>query len=171
MTQGITDFAVKVYMLAQIRAIVTGMERVTRAAIRSVATDSLRLAAPVLRALRKGDSIALQTVEDVYIDLDKLVTRETRTGGSLPTVTTASTAGKEKRGATLDPSAGGPRPTVQKAAGGKPPAHKHRTTTPQGGLPEIVARGRQKKIAAYESLNQAGHVRPATEFLNWEGQP
>ena len=43
-TQGITDFAVKVYMLAQMRAIVTGIERITENIIRSVAADSLRLA-------------------------------------------------------------------------------------------------------------------------------
>jgi hypothetical protein len=65
-TQGITDFAVKVYMLAQVRAIATGKEAVTENIIRSVAKDSLRLAQPILSALKTGDIRFLQSVEDVH---------------------------------------------------------------------------------------------------------
>ena len=43
-SQGITDFAVKLYMLAQARAIVRDDETFSPALIRSVAKDSLRLA-------------------------------------------------------------------------------------------------------------------------------
>ena len=64
-TQGITDLAVKVYMLAQIRAMTTGRERVTPALIQSVATDSLRLAQPMLAALRSGDPMKLAQFEDI----------------------------------------------------------------------------------------------------------
>jgi hypothetical protein len=73
-SQGITDFAVKAYMLAQIRAITSGVEAVTENIIRSVAADSLRLANPVLSALRKGDKRALLNVEDVHpISLDPYI--------------------------------------------------------------------------------------------------
>jgi hypothetical protein len=64
-TQGITDLAVKVYMLAQIRAMTTGRERVTAALIHSVAADSLRLAQPMLAALRSGDRMKLAQFEDI----------------------------------------------------------------------------------------------------------
>ncbi len=43
-TQGITDLAVKVYMLAQIRAMTVGQEQLHEMVIRSVSADSLRLA-------------------------------------------------------------------------------------------------------------------------------
>lgn len=167
-TQGITDFAIKVYMLAQIRAIATGMERLTGAAIRSVAADSLRLATPVLQALRMGNSIALQTVEDVYIDFDRLATQETRMGASPPAGTTVSTPGKGESEEAVGSSADGPQPAVQNAAEDELPAHKNRTTASQRSLLEVVTCGKQRKAVAYESLNQAGYIRPATEFLNLE---
>lgn len=64
-TQGITDLAVKVYMLAQIRAMTTGRERVTAMLIHSVVSDSLRLAQPMLQALRSGDRMKLAQFEDI----------------------------------------------------------------------------------------------------------
>jgi hypothetical protein len=68
-TQGITDFACKVYMLAQVRAIVTARspedEIITTDIIRSVARDSLRQAQPVLSALRRGDDQHLSAVPDI----------------------------------------------------------------------------------------------------------
>lgn len=70
-SQGITDFVVKLFMLAQIRAIVSGQERLTPDIIRSVAADSLQFAAPALSALRRGDRAALQQFEDIEpLDLE-----------------------------------------------------------------------------------------------------
>lgn len=69
-TQGITDFAVKLYMLAQIRAIVTGVEKLTPNLLRSVARDSLQTAQPFLQALRKGDYTRLPNFEDIIQPLD-----------------------------------------------------------------------------------------------------
>ena len=58
-------------MLAQIRAIVSGQEKVTPNIIRSVAADSLQFAAPALSALRRGDRAALQQFEDIEpLDLE-----------------------------------------------------------------------------------------------------
>jgi len=66
-TQGITDLAVKLLMVAQHRAISTGIERLTANIIRSVARDSFRLVAPVLAALRNQDFLALSHMEDVFL--------------------------------------------------------------------------------------------------------
>lgn len=75
--QGIADFAVKVYMLAQARAIATGKELITEAIIRSVARDSLRQAQDVLSLLRKGDKRKLVRYEDVLpIDVGPLLEAE-----------------------------------------------------------------------------------------------
>jgi hypothetical protein len=72
-TQGITDFAAKVFMLAQARAITTskdGKEELTRNIIRSVALDSLQQAQPVLEALRNGDQQRLEAYDDMrHLDI------------------------------------------------------------------------------------------------------
>jgi hypothetical protein len=58
-SQGITDLAVKVYMLAQIEAITRAEkdeeEEVTKDLIESVAQDRLRYMQRFLNALRKND--------------------------------------------------------------------------------------------------------------------
>lgn len=76
-TQGITDFAAKVFMLAQSRAITTsgdGREELTPEIIRSVAADSLRAAQPVLRALKMGDTPTLDQYEDMRpIDINPYI--------------------------------------------------------------------------------------------------
>lgn len=69
-SQGITDIAVKLYMLAQARAITSEKETITASIITSVAKDSLRLVRPVLQALRNNNTDALTRVEDVYVNID-----------------------------------------------------------------------------------------------------
>lgn len=67
--QGITDFAVKLYMLSQIRAISQGIEIITPALIRSVASDSLESAKPFLYSLRTRDFSSLANYEDVIVPI------------------------------------------------------------------------------------------------------
>ena len=65
-TQGIADYAIKVFCMAQWRAISTGRERLTPAMIRSVAKDGFKSARNVLKALREGKSTAvIGQLEDV----------------------------------------------------------------------------------------------------------
>lgn len=64
-SQGITQYLVLLYKLAQIRAIATGCEEVTPALIRTVAADSLNQARPVLQSLAKGNSAVLERFGDV----------------------------------------------------------------------------------------------------------
>ena len=65
-TQGITDLAVKAYMLAQERAIETGKELITAAVIRSVCKDKFRMLQPALEALKGKTKNALARFEDAY---------------------------------------------------------------------------------------------------------
>ena len=87
---GITDFAVKLYMLAQARAIMRDDVNITPGLIRSVAKDSLRLAAPILQALRTKDMRLLQGVEDVFpLDVERILAESensVRTMGRLETL-------------------------------------------------------------------------------------
>jgi len=167
-TQGITDFAVKVYILAQVRAIVSGVERVTSAVIRSVAADSLRLAAPVLEALKRRDNLALQRVEDVYIDLDTLIDQEISMRSSTSRADTAPSTSLEQ-GANADQTPGPAGSELEKVGVGEPSKRKQgRSSSPDGLLTSL---DRQDNMSAYEVLQQAGFMRPATEFLQLEVHP
>lgn len=65
-TQGITDFAVKVFMFAQERAIDSNKEIVSANIIRSVAADKIRIPRSVIHALKANDVRALERYEDLY---------------------------------------------------------------------------------------------------------
>ena len=133
--QGITDFAVKLYMLAQIRAISTGLERVTATVIKSVARDSLQTAQPFLQALRSGDYTHLPNFEDIIQPLDYAKLAEEQ--------------------AKRNPKPEAKEPTIQKRQSLK--------KIPDGGLLKIFRdRG---KVCGYEALKENGAIAPKNEFL------
>jgi hypothetical protein len=77
-TQGITDLAVKAYMLAQERAIET-KELVTASIIRSVCRDKFRILRPALEALKSKTKNALTRFEDAYPQfLEKFIKESTK---------------------------------------------------------------------------------------------
>jgi hypothetical protein len=80
-TQGITDFAAKVYMFAQERAIDSGKEVLTAGIIRSAAKDKLRIPRDVLQALKTKDKRVLEQYEDLYHEAFKSYLHEQ--GGSV----------------------------------------------------------------------------------------
>lgn len=182
-TQGITDFAVKVYMLAQIRAIATGKEAVTESIIRSVAKDSLRLAQPILSALKTGDIRFLQSVEDVHpIDITSFIEeaqKATKIVGRLrssPTI--QKSLGKDKEQDEVDhQNSDSDSPTVESATGltslatpsqnatQKKQRKSRKTVSGKDDLMKIVALGAERRIAAYESLKHEGYIRHATEYI------
>ncbi len=96
-SQGITDLAVKIYMLVQVRAITHGDdESISDAVIRSVAYDSLRFANPILEALRSGDILELQKFDDVPpIDIEPFIQEGLR---RQPTARTKSESSKHSDG-------------------------------------------------------------------------
>jgi hypothetical protein len=72
-SQGILDIAIKIYVIAQFRAIALGEnEVITEDIIRRVAKDSLRLVRPMLDALRSGDSKRIAQYQDIVpIDIQR----------------------------------------------------------------------------------------------------
>ncbi len=64
-SQGIIDIAVKLYAMAQIKAIADGTETITVHTIKEVAAEKLRLVKPMLDALRSGDKRKLLMYEDI----------------------------------------------------------------------------------------------------------
>jgi Bacterial TniB protein len=187
-TQGITDLAVKVYMLAQVRAITRGDddssdESITEALIRSVAYDSLRLVNPILEALRSGNILDLQKVDDVLpIDIepfiqealrnyhaqsepnpsstsDETYQEETKTPEQQPKTTPENTSGQKRR----SPS------SIAAKAKGSQRSTKDAAAKPQGDLLEAVSQEIKKNGAAYDALLKAGYFKPTGEKLPKEG--
>jgi len=64
-SQGIIDIAVKLYAMAQIKAIADGTEIITVKIIKEVAQEKLRLVKPMLAALRSGDVKKLMQYDDI----------------------------------------------------------------------------------------------------------
>jgi hypothetical protein len=185
-TQGITDFAVKVYMLAQVRAISTGKEAVTENIIRSVAKDSLRLAQPILSALKTGDIRFLQSVEDVYpVDITSFLEeaqKSTKIVGRLrssPTIQNSLKGNEEdveihpQNPVSDSPATETELTSIKVTSPSQPETKKsqgkrRRTPSVKEGLMKVVAFESQRGIAAYEALKQGGYIRPATEYLRQE---
>lgn len=159
-SQGITDFVVKLYMLAQARAIAARTEKVTVGLIRSTAQECLRLARPVLEALKRNDFRALQRMEDVYIDfqgfLDTVVqTSDAQQRGAeipegnlapaAPPPSSSSTSGEmdqDTKLSTGEPGLASPgesalpgagTPVVGGGAGDEKPSPKRKSTTSKKG--------------------------------------
>lgn len=66
-SQGITDVAIKLFMLAQYRAIHTGTEQLTVGLIKAVARENLKPIKPMLDALKNNVKEELNNFEDIYL--------------------------------------------------------------------------------------------------------
>ena len=185
-TQGITDFAVKVFMLAQILAIASKKETLTKGIFESVANDSLRLAKPVLDAMREGNLEDLSEIEDVQpIDFEKALrkqrdeqrnaTRQAMTySSSAPSLASAApqvpigfedepNSGAVAETATPDqiPVIDATKPTGKKTAR---PNRQRGNSVQNGGIVAVVEEGCKRKVGAHSALAQANLLAPASEY-------
>jgi hypothetical protein len=175
-SQGIVDFAVKAYQLAQFRAIASGEEVVTEELIRSVALDSFSFADDVLRALREKDWEKLRTVEDVaLVDMERYYKRaleeeRLRRGADADAEEELE---DNKTDAPSEASIGKEEaPSSKKDAAKKRSPKKRRKSRckdidhlPEDDLRRIIYQAREEDIAPYAALQQAGCLRPVMEFL------
>jgi hypothetical protein len=71
LSQGVLDIVVKLFVLAQVRAIFTRTERITAKLLRQVYEDELKPVHPMLAALRSGDPEQIQEYSDLCMpDID-----------------------------------------------------------------------------------------------------
>lgn len=76
-SQGIIDIAVKLYVLAQIKAIADGTETISSATIREVAAEKLMLVKPMLDALRSGNRKRILQFGDIRpISIDDYISAQ-----------------------------------------------------------------------------------------------
>jgi len=73
-SQGIVDVAVKLYLLAQARAIDSGIEKITPQLIQKVAKEDLKMLQPMLEALKSGNPGDIAKYEDIVpMDIDEYI--------------------------------------------------------------------------------------------------
>lgn len=74
LSQGIMDVVIKLFVLSQIRAVVTGTERITPNIMKAVYQDELKPIHPMMEALRSGDPSKIARYSDLTIpDIDKKI--------------------------------------------------------------------------------------------------
>lgn len=74
LSQGIMDVVIKLFVLSQIRAVVTGIERITATLMKKVYEDELKPIHPMISALRSGDADKIAEYSDLMIpDMDKKI--------------------------------------------------------------------------------------------------
>lgn len=74
LSQGVLDIVVKLFILAQLRAIATRTERITVQLLKKVYQDELKPVHPMISALRSGDSELIMQYSDLTIpDMDKKI--------------------------------------------------------------------------------------------------
>jgi hypothetical protein len=170
-SQGIADIAIKLYFLAQIRAIERKTERVTADLIRKTAEVSLRSVQEPLHALRSGNKVLLQKYEDIQpIDLEGAVWQALRHIG-----TSSSESHKSKAVEDVTDEAkktgeeGGATEVKQESqtfhSEGNKEKSKERAEKRETGLLEAVVEAREHGITAYDALKKEGFIRAARENL------
>ena len=142
-TQGIADFAIKVYLLAQMRAVTTGLEAITEGLIHSVGQDALAPATKVLKALRDRNPVALRDLPDIHpLDIAKFLD-EARS--KLASGVTAHRRQKVEMSDSAVPDLASPEAPVASLA-------RRRSKTTAGGSPQ-------------QDFSLDGYGRSAQEFL------
>lgn len=179
---GIVDFAVKLFLLAQVRAISSGKEEITSAIIRSVARDSLRLAQPALNAIRTGDMRAVATMSDLHpIDFQSAVQRIRKSallerlapGAQIVSDINAAAAGQP----TTETSAVAPttaalphtEPSRNPRATKKPRCRKEKGAASKCLLVRVVDAGLAKGKSAHDALAEAGLIKLLFAFQSPDG--
>jgi len=155
-SQGVTDFCVKLYMAAQARAILSGLEEIRPEVIRSVFHDSFRSAHAAMRALKMQDASALYQFNDLAA-MDSL-------GGSL-NINTAPVMTSPKLLKTPAASPAGAQPPPIPLLKTVKPSQKVMKRQPTG-LVAAAADSLEKKNGVYTSLQAAGFISNASEFLD-----
>lgn len=76
-SQGIFDIAIKLFIMAQVRAIATNKEEITPKLIKYIAKENLKLVRPMLEALKKGNIAKISEYEDIApIDFDEFMNQQ-----------------------------------------------------------------------------------------------
>jgi len=183
--QGITDYAIKMYLLAQVRAIMSGTEKITAGLIKSVARDHFRTAKEVLDALKAKDWKKLKDCKDVKpINIAPVIrTAQNQLDESLQAKDSSKSSDTqaEVSNSALDSSESQPNQqysnsnlgvtegtedTSAHVQTGKRKANKQKQeTTLKPLLSKLGLSAAEKGVTNYELLKQQEFIKPPEEFV------
>lgn len=141
-SQGILDIAIKLFAMAQVRAIRTGKEVITEEIISKVAHDQLRLVQPMLDALRSGNPDLLLKYPDIQpVNWEEFMAEESRKQQKKQNqANTVSVADKYS----------------ERQSQKKP--HVSKKQMEDDDISRVVSEGNDRGIEAYKSLKDAGLI-------------
>jgi hypothetical protein len=158
---GITALAAALYMLAQGRAITTGIEKLTTNIIESVSQDSLGLIQELTERHR------LRGKHTIFRVASSLQTGSSASSGTPPENSQANNdsntqhiSKSEKSSAETRHNKASTVPTKKQSKSRKPSQQINEKDDVRT-LGETISAG----ISAYEAFKNAGHIRSSTEFL------
>ncbi len=175
-SQGITDLAVKAYMLAQIEGITSGKEVIGQQELASVAQNGLCFVQPYLEALRANNLEAIKKFEDIKpVDLETAVQqakeklqKQRKKGTSQYPANDAATVENEQGSSPTsqdDQSTTRPEISPQNQTSKKSSKKKGDSTESKLELVRIAANGEHNDIAAYDALEASGHTYALMKYL------
>lgn len=179
-TQGITDLVVKLYVQSQIRAMATGVEKLTSEIVRSVALDSFQMLRPVIVALRLGDKHKLADLEDIYPIWRTAYAREMMQQSAIGNATSVASkstteklAGDTSSGSETDEPM--PLPGVASSNEKTEPRNSPRRARPRqtrnvppASLMGVIEQGRRQDVTPYDALQHAGHIFSFERYMTQE---
>jgi hypothetical protein len=176
-SQGIADIAIKLYFLAQIRAIDRKTERVTVDMIRKAARERLQSVQEPLHALRTGIKTLLRKYEDIQpIDLEGVVWEVLRNAGISPSPGAAEAPSPASKPTTNEVKCADEEQDVTTSGKENQNSQQHpkeddkqkskdHTAKVEEGLLEVAAKGKERGMTAYEALKKGGFIRDVSEYL------
>lgn len=142
-SQGIADFAVKIFMISQERAINSGLEEITEELIEIVAKDAFGKAREILQAIKNNTKDALARVDDVQFDL----TRARESASKKPFFKASTT-----------------RQTRRKNQGTNAAIPVLDEISPKSVLPALLDEAKEKDFDVIDVLKKANYVASPVEF-------
>lgn len=166
-SQGIIDFAIKMYMLSQIRAILKGGdEQITEEIIRTVAFEDFRMARPLLNALKQGDYSALAALSDVQpVNLQNYIEQTLRVI-ELEKPRKPSDTNSDNTASPNDADAETFKDRDESATAKK--SAQKRSPKPEplvNGFLSIVSPKERDPKVVYTAMEQAGYIAHPNEFM------
>jgi hypothetical protein len=175
-SQGIVDYACKIYFLAQVRGMVHGIKSLNKSLIKSVARDSLQLSSKILDAMKHNDWDDLERPEDLPpIDWDMLYERETKTelicvssvNGNGHTNSSADANGHTN--STVDVSGeSAPKKTPENAQTHGESKKKRAKPNNGNAIMNLIEaeKKKNKNATSHSALKQAGLIRDLSAVIN-----
>ncbi len=163
LSQGIVDVTVKLFILSQVEAIISGKEKLTPSVVRSASRESLSFLEPMLKAIKSGDYRTISNFEDLLpLDINKLCeNRINSTASQIILTDNIKSRGSINKNRNCKTS----KEKQIKAYDNSNPINKS-PKIDNNDLRIIIKQAKKEGLSAYEALKQAGFIKdPVKEFI------